>query len=187
MMNAAIKCEMSEGKLLVSAQKVKPKENIKVFFDEIEFIKSFEMNEKTDLRLFGSEKELSDELMKDLSFIEPGLKPLKQEMPFRKGTVDIIAEDKQGRLAVIELKRRQADFAAVTQLQRYMKQVEKLKNKETRGILIAPDIRKNALELLETYGLEFCKLDFEISNPKAKIKGVRKKQPTITDYVKKGK
>ncbi len=185
MMNAAIKTELREGKLIVSAQKLKPKENIKVFFDEIEFIKSFQIHEKSDLRLFGSEKELSDELMKDLSFIEPGLKPLKQEMPFRKGIVDIIAEDANKNLVVVEVKRRQAGFNAVSQLHRYMKQVEKLKNKKTRGILIAPEIRKNALELLENYGLEYCKLDFEISNPKSKIRGIRKKQPTITEYVKK--
>jgi len=185
MMHAAIKCELLGEKLIVSAQKLKPKEKITVAFDSIEFINAFEMEEKSDLRLFGSEKELSNELMKDLTFIEPGLKPVKQEKIFRKGIADIIAEDANKNLVVIELKRRQADFAAVSQLHRYMKQVEKLKNIKTRGILIAPDIRKNALELLENYGLEYCKLDFEISNPKSTIKGVQKKQPTIREYLNK--
>ena len=67
--------------------------------------------------------------MQDLSFLEPGLKPLNQEEVFRKGVVDILAEDAKGRLVVIELKRRQADYNAVMQLQRYMKQVEKIKGK----------------------------------------------------------
>jgi len=134
------------------------------------------------LRLFGSEKELSDQLMQDLSFLEPGLKPLKQEGIFRKGVVDILAEDAKGRLVVIELKRRQADYNAVMQLKRYMQQVEKIKGTETRGLLVAPSIGKNAYELLQRNGCEFFNFEFEIGNPKAKIKGLHKKQETIDKF-----
>ena len=179
MMNAKIGLEIADNSLVISAKKIRPKEEIKAFFDSVEFAKQFEMRENSDLRLFGSEKQLSDELMQGLDFIEPGLKPLKQEQVFRKGIADIIAEDASGRMVVIEVKRRLADYAAVSQLQRYMKQVEKTLGKETRGILVAPDIRKNALEMLERYGLEFCRFEFEIGNPKATIKGVQKKQQTI--------
>ena len=64
--------------------------------------------------------------MNDLSFLEPGLKPLNQQQVFRKGICDIIAEDARGKLVVIELKRRKADFNSVMQLKRYMQQVEKM-------------------------------------------------------------
>ncbi len=183
MMDAAIKCGLAEGKLTVSAAKVKPKETIRVFFDSVEFFDSFELGvqEKSDLRLFGSEKELSGQLMEDLSFIEAGMKALKAEMPVRKGVMDIIAEDSKGRIAVIEVKRRKAGFNAVSQLQRYVRQLKKMKGRETRGILLAPGIQKNALEMLEQFGLEFKELEFEISNPKAKIKGVGKGQHSIKD------
>ena len=80
---------------------------------------------------------------------------------------------------MIELKRRKADFNAVQQLKRYMDQVHNLKGIKTRGMLVAPEIRKNAHELLEKYGLEFFAIDFEIGNPKATIKGIQKKQKTI--------
>ncbi len=183
MMGAKIHFEVVDGALLLSAKKNSPKEEIKVFFYRIDAIHSHAMDLPADLRLFGSERELSDQLMNDLSFIEPGLKAIKKEDVFRKGIVDIIAEDAQSNLVVIEVKRREADFAAVMQLQRYMKQVEKIKNKKTRGILVAPDINKSAMELLENYGLEFFKLEFEIGNPSAKIKGVQKKQPMITEFL----
>ncbi len=183
MMNARISFEVTDGTLLLCAKKINPKEEIKVFFYSVDFLHSHKIDEPIDLRLFGSERELSDQLMNDLSFIEPGLKPLKKEDVFRKGIVDIIAEDAQKNLVVIEVKRRKADFAAVTQLARYMKQVEKLKNIKTRGLLVAPEITKAALELLENYGLEYFKFEFEIGNPSAKIKGVQKKQPTITEYL----
>ena len=183
MMNAMINCEIKDDAFIVSAKKLNPKEEIKVYFYSIDFLKDFEMESKnsSDLRLFGSERELSNELMQDLSFIEEGLKPVKQENPFRKGVVDIIAEDSQGRLVVVEIKRRKADYNAVSQLHRYMKQVEKIKDRKTRGILVAPEIQKHALELLEQYGLEFYSLQFEIGNPKAKIKGIQKKQKTILE------
>ncbi len=179
MMNARIACELQAQGLVLLASKTKPKETIKAIFSEIEDVQAYAMEESDDLRLFGSERELSNELMQDLSFLEAGLRPLNQEEVLRKGLVDILAEDAQGRFVVIELKRRQADFSAVQQLKRYMDEVQNLKNKKTRGILIAPGIRKNALELLEKYGLEFCKLDFEIQNPKARIKGIQKKQQTL--------
>jgi len=182
MMDAAISHELESGNLVLKATKRKPKESITVTFYGIEFAKAFEMEDAGDLRLFGSESELSRELMQDLSFIEPGLKPAQSECPFRKGVVDILAEDSAGNLVVVEVKRRKADYKAVTQLERYMKQVEKIKGKKTRGILIAPDIQKNARELLEESGLEFAKFDFEIGNPKAIIRGLQKKQKELREF-----
>ncbi len=181
MMGAALACNIENNALVLFASKQKPKESIRVFFTSIEDVRSYSMTEDADLRLFGSERELSDQLMDDLSFIEPGLKPLNQEEVLRKGMVDILAEDAQGRLVVIELKRRNADYNSVQQLKRYMDQVQNLKGTKTRGLLVAPDITKHALELLERYGLEFCKLEFEVGNPSAKIKGIQKKQKTLAE------
>jgi RecB family endonuclease NucS len=65
-----------------------------------------------------------------------------------------------------------------------MQEIEKLKGIKTRGILLAPSIRKNAKELLEKLGLEFAKLDFELTpseKEKAKIKGLERKQMRITE------
>ena len=182
MMDARIAAELKDDSLVLSARKLKPKESITVTLYTVEGLHSYPMREQADLRLFGSERELSDQLMQDLSFLEPGLKPLNQEEVFRKGIVDILAEDAKGRLVVIELKRRQADYNAVMQLQRYMKQVEKIKGKETRGLLVAPSIGKNAYELLQRNGCEFFNFEFEIGNPKAKIKGLHKKQETIDKF-----
>ncbi|MBI4043340.1 MAG: endonuclease NucS [Candidatus Diapherotrites archaeon] len=182
MMNAtySLNHDPSKSELVLEARKTNPKETIKVYFESIEHVYASDMDlGKSDLRLFGTEKELSDQLMQGLDFIEPGLRPVKQENPLRTGMIDILAEDAQGRLVVIEVKRRLADYDAVTQLRRYMEVVKKLKGKETRGILIAPEIRSTAKDLLEREGLEFYKIDFEIGNPRAKIKGLEKKQKTL--------
>ncbi len=182
MMGATLSVSLDEenNTILVDASKRKPKEQIKTTFYRVDFVESFEMDEgKNDISLFGSERELSNELMQDLSFLEKGLKPLNQEEVFRKGIVDILAEDAKGNLVIVEVKRRQAGYDAVEQLKRYVIQVERLKGKHPRGLLVAPAIGKNAMELLERYGLEFFSFDFEIGNPKAKIKGLQKKQKTL--------
>ncbi len=190
-MGARISCELGEGTLKLKAAKTKPAERLTITFTGVHDLRSYEMELTDDLRLSGSERDLNEALMQDLSMIEPGLKPINQQQHFRKGICDIIAQDKDGNMVVIELKRRQADFDSVTQLQRYMREVENLKGIKARGILLAPGIRKNAKELLGQLGLEFCRLDFELTphgkdGQKARIKGLERKQQTIMQHLKVG-
>lgn len=185
MMDTRIGVSLEGDSAVLVAKRIKPKETLTVKFDSIDDVSSYAMEISNDLRLSGSERDLNNMLMQDLSMIEPGLKPLNQQEHFRKGVCDIVAEDADGNLVVIELKRRQADYASVMQLQRYMRQVEKIKSRKTRGILLAPGIGKNAKELLENLGLEFAKIDFELlpsGKEKAKINGLEKKQETIDKF-----
>lgn len=186
MVNTRLSIEGNGESTVLVAKKLNPREQLTITFRKIMDVKSYPMEITNDLRLSGSERDLNDLLMEDLSMIEPGLKPVNQQEYFSKGIADIIAEDSEGNFVVIELKRRQADYASVTQLQRYMQQVEKLKGKKTRGILLAPDIRSNAKKLLHELGLEFAKLDFELkpsSKEKAEIKGLERKQTTILEHM----
>jgi endonuclease len=181
MINGKISCEIKSNELIIKVKRIKPKEYLLIKFFEIIDIKNYDLPMSNDLRLTGSEKELNDALMDDLSFLEPGLKPINQQQVFRKGICDIIAEDSEGRLVIIELKRRLADYASVTQLKRYVEQVEKMKGIKTRGILLAPEIRKSAMELLQAYKLEFFSYDFEVGE-RSKIKGIGKSQQKLFDY-----
>lgn len=187
MMNASASVVLDSEKkaLVISALKRKPKEKIDIFFYNIDFVESFEIEGEKELRLFGSERELSDLLMQDLSVLEKGLVALKKEQILRKGIIDIMAEDKDKNLVVIEVKRRRADLNSIRQLHSYMHQVASLKGRKTRGIICAPSIGKPSMELLEKYGLEYCKLDYEIHNPRAEIKGLEKKQSTLFGLEKK--
>ncbi|MBI4044140.1 MAG: endonuclease NucS [Candidatus Diapherotrites archaeon] len=185
MVNTRLSIEESGENAVLVAKKLNPREQLTITFRKIMDVKSYPMEITNDLRLSGSERDLNDLLMDDLSMIEPGLKPVNQQEHFSKGIADIIAEDSAGNFVVIELKRRQADYASVTQLHRYMRQVEKLKNRKTRGILLAPDIRSNAKKLLHELGLEFARLDFELkpsSLQKAEIKGLERKQTTLGHF-----
>lgn len=157
-------------------------ERIEVHFYSVSFAQSFALQDDSQLKLFGTEKELAGLLMQDLHVIEPGLTPLKQESEMRKGNIDILARDKNNNLVAIEVKRRNAGLDAVTQLARYVKELSQRKGEKVRGILCAPEITPNSLTMLENEGLEYAKLDYEIGNPSATIRGLEKKQKTLGAY-----
>ncbi|MEW5955297.1 MAG: endonuclease NucS [Candidatus Micrarchaeota archaeon] len=157
-------------------------ERIEVHFRSLQFAQAFPLKDDAELKVFGSERQLSDLLMEDLNLIEPGLVPLQKESDVRKGTIDILAEDFRKRLVVIEVKRRTAGLDAVTQLARYVDELSKRKDRQTRGILVAPEVTPNALKMLEREGLEFFKLDYEVDNPSARIRGLQKKQAVLGDF-----
>lgn len=171
---------LENERLIISATKRTPKEELTVFLKDVEMLNVHTMEDKeSDFKLVGTEKELNDQLMGDLEVLEKGLRPLKQEDVLRKGFVDILAEDKDGNLVIIELKRKQADYNAVMQLQRYVNELRKIKNKKVRGIIVAPTIGRPALELLKNNGNEFYSFEFDVTQPRATIKGIDTKQRTI--------
>ncbi|MEK6970532.1 MAG: endonuclease NucS [archaeon] len=166
--------------LVVTATKRTPKETLIVSLKNVEMLNVHTMEDReSDFKLVGTEKELNDQLMGDLEVLEKGLRPLKQEDVLRKGFVDILAEDRDGNLVIIELKRKQADYNAVMQLQRYVNELRKIKNKKVRGIIVAPSIGRPALELLKNNGNEYYPFEFDVTQPKVTIKGIDTKQRTI--------
>jgi hypothetical protein len=177
-----ISCEMNDGMLILKAERRKPHEILEAVFTRVFFANSFVLKDDSNISVFGTEKNLSDLLMQDLDIIEEGLIPLKSESVLLKGHIDILAEDVKGNLVVIEIKRRTADLDGVSQLKRYVSEVSQRKDKKTRGILCAPSISPNALAFLEKEGFEYRKLEYEVSNPSAKIKGLHKKQSTMQDF-----
>lgn len=172
-----------EGGLKITAVRRKPlKEVIEVEFSRVDSVQCFSMKDDKELKLFGSERELSDLLAQDLSIIEKGLKAIKTESAVRKGSIDVLAEDSNGCLVVIEVKRRKAGLAAVTQLKRYVNELRKRKGCAVRGFLVAPHVTPNAYTMLCNEGLEYFKLDYEVHNPGSTIKGLQKKQKELHEY-----
>lgn len=106
------------------------------------------------------EREVQNYLAKNLQLLnEEGLKLIQTEYPVEfgndKGRIDILAEDKTGKLVVIEVKRGRAGREAVGQIQSYMGAI--LRNSEgrgIRGILVAAEIDEVARSALLVASIE---------------------------------
>ncbi len=180
--DGVITTEINDDQLVVRASRRNPEEVLEAKFSEVKEAKSFDMDDDNSLKMFGTEEELSNLLMQDLEHIEKGLRPIKNESPLSKGKIDVFARDKERNNVVIEVKRRKAGLDAVTQLKRYVEEVDKRKEKNTRGIICAPGITPNACDFLEEEGFEFYEMDYEVHNPGSEIKGLKGKQRMLKDF-----
>jgi len=169
---------LEDDVLLIKAVRQKPRETLQVFFDDIYFFAALSLIDEGDFSLYASEEDMQEAIITHPSLIEEGLRPITYEKRVEPGFIDVFGVDKDGKIVVIEIKRRKAGKEAVLQLSRYVDSLKSTVNREIRGILVAPRIAKGVQKLLMTLGLEFKSLD-----PKkcAEILGKRKSR-SLEDF-----
>ena len=73
--------------------------------------------------------------------------------------MDIYGEDKNGKLVIVEVKRKTASKEAALQLAKYIEPIKAKVNREVRAVLVAPSLGKDVQRMLVTLGLEYKALD----------------------------
>ena len=149
----------SENSLEVHAVRQKPRENVKVTFSNVLVVSALSLNDSGEFLLYASEEDMHKAILLKPSLFEEGFKPISYEKKVEPGFVDIYGVDKDGKLVVIEVKRKTAGKEAVLQLARYIDAIKGKANRELRGVLVAPSLGKDVQRLLVTLGLEFKALD----------------------------
>jgi RecB family endonuclease NucS len=151
---------MEDGKLSLISTRQSPSEKLKIDISKIHFINTMQMEDTETIQTVGTEKDMADMIMNNPDLISNDFKPVNQEEQTKYGFIDVMGKDKDKNLVIVECKRYNADLSAVTQLRRY---VEKIKNskgiKNVKGIVAAPKISKNALQMLNDWGFEFKKVE----------------------------
>lgn len=137
----------------------KPAESVKVFFDRIHMVSALSLVDSGEFALHASEEDMQKAILLKPSLLEEGFKLISYEKKVEPGFVDVYGEDKNGKLVVVEIKRKTAGKEAVLQLVKYVEAIKSKVNREVRGILVAPNIAKDVQRLLVTLGLEFKALD----------------------------
>jgi len=150
---------LRENIFFIKAVRRKPRETLQIFFDEIYFLAALSLVDEGDFSLYASEEDMQEAIKIQPSLVEEGLRPITYEKKVEPGFIDVYGVDKNGRMVVIEIKRRKAGKEAVLQLSRYVNSLRSTVNREVRGILVAPRIAKGVQKLLMTLGLEFKSLD----------------------------
>ena len=155
--------------LFLESHRRTPKELLTVEIRKIQFINYANIEDFEELEQAGYEKDMSDMIMEKPHMIEKGFTPTTREYSVDHGFIDILGKDKDNNLMVLELKARKAGVTAVKQLRRYLQDLKNTDNdylrecksekKQIRGLLVAPSIMDDALELLEEEGIEFVSVE----------------------------
>jgi len=143
----------------VHAVRQKPRESVRVIFDEVFMVSALSLADSGEFSLHASEHDMHKAILLKPSLLEEGFKPISYEKKVKPGFVDVYGVDKDGRLVVVEVKRKTAGKDAVLQLARYIDALKGKADRELRGVLVAPSLGKDVQRLLVTLGLEFKALD----------------------------
>jgi RecB family endonuclease NucS len=144
--------------LEIRAVRQKPAESIKVFFDDIHVISALSLVDSGEFSLYASEEDMQKAILLEPALLEEGFKPISYEKKVEPGFVDVYGVDKNGKLVVVEIKRKTAGKTAALQLAKYIDAIKSKADRKVRGILVAPDIARDVQRLLATLELEFKSL-----------------------------
>ncbi|MFB0502818.1 MAG: endonuclease NucS [Candidatus Bathyarchaeia archaeon] len=150
---------ISGNVLNIRAVRRKPRESLKINIDKIHLLSILSLVDKGAFSLYASEEDMQRAILIQPSLVEEGLKPITYEKKVEPGFIDVYAIDKEGRMVVIEIKRRTAGKEAALQLEKYVQSLKKVVSREVRGILAAPGVAKGVQRMLVTLGLDFKWVD----------------------------
>ncbi|SDX62032.1 endonuclease NucS [Halobellus clavatus] len=149
-----------DGRLRIRSERTSPDERLDVAFERLEQVSAYEVTDRSDLTLTGSEEDLRQRILEDPSLVEAGFEPTATERETAAGPVDLFGSDAADRPVVVELKRRRVGPSAASQLTRYVAAVdEEFPEEGVRGILVAPSVTDRTAAMLDERGLEFVALD----------------------------
>ncbi len=147
--------------LQIKAIRKKPSESVKLFFDRIFLVSALSLVDAGRFSLYASEEDMQRAILAEPSLLEPDFKPITYEKKIKPGFIDVYGIDGDGRLVVVEIKRRTAGRHAALQLAKYVNSIRNTVSRDVRGILVAPHLGKGVQRLLET-----LKLDYKALSPK---------------------
>ena len=154
-----VNVKLTDYGLVVSASRSQPRENVSIEFQQISLTATGGLADSGEFALHVTEEQMKQAILTAPDLVEIGLKPLQEEKSLGDaGFTDIFAEDKAGRLVVVEIKRNAASKDAVLQLERYLDTLRRKVNRPLRGIVVAPELRKSAQATLDSLKLEYVRL-----------------------------
>jgi RecB family endonuclease NucS len=126
--------------------------------------RKLEDGQKQDLA--GNERDMSDHIRDHPGLISADFRPISREEQTDVGFIDVFGHDGTGQLM------------AVDQLRRYVERVKEIKGTaRVTGVLAAPSITPNALEMLTNYGFRYSRVD-----PPKRLERWSKDQKKIFEY-----
>lgn len=177
---SSIDVEKTDEGILIKSHNQKFKDYLDILISKIYSFNSMKLEDGKKLVLVGTEKDMSDMIRDKPEVISNDFKPLSREEHTKFGFIDVFGHDKKGNLVIIECKRYSAGLSAVQQLRRYVEKIMELKGlkaSQVKGIIAAPDIAKNAEEMMNKWKFKFVRV-----NPPKRMEKFNKDQKSINDF-----
>ncbi|PIU89490.1 endonuclease NucS [archaeon CG_4_10_14_0_2_um_filter_Archaea_38_6] len=153
---SGISVSMEKDVLTLDCSSLKPFGNMKINIFEVYSLTSAPLVDTEQLKLIGSEKDMSDMIYSNPLLISDDFVPIRREEQTDYGFLDVYGHDGNGNLVIVECKRYTAGLDSVTQLRRYVERVKKSKGVgNVKGVIAAPNISSNALKMLNDWGFEY--------------------------------
>lgn len=159
----------------------RPREIIRIYFNRLFMVGVLDLVDEGEFYLYASEQDMQSAILANPELIEEGFRPISYEKRVEPGFVDVYGEDVDGRLVVLEIKRRTAGKGTALQLARYIEAIKGNSGREVRGIIVAPSLARGVQPLLATLNLEFKAL-----SPKrcAQILGMEEREKRLDSYLR---
>ncbi len=151
--------QTNSGEMEIHGIRQKPRESVRVSFSSVFMVSALSLEDSGEFLLYASEDDMHRAVLLKPVLLEEGFKPISWEKKVEPGFVDIYGEDLNGKLVIVEIKRKTATKEAALQLAKYIEPIKAKVNREVRGILAAPSLAKGVQRLLVTMGLEYKELD----------------------------
>jgi RecB family endonuclease NucS len=151
----------SNGFLLLKSVNQKLKDELDILIKKVYSFQAHKLEDGCKITLAGSEKDMSDMIRDMPKLISDDFKPLSREEHNKFGFIDVFGHDGEGNLVIVECKRYTAGLSAIEQLRRYVEKMSELKGvdkKKIKGVLAAPEIAKNAEDMLISWGFVYKKV-----------------------------
>lgn len=173
--------ELEDGKPVIYSQRTQtPYEEMKIKVNQVTDYRSYSsLRDDSSLELTHTEKDMQEYLASNPQLIHEDFKLKSREYKSPLGLFDLYGRigDKY---AIVELKADKAGLPAALQIKRYCDWLRRHLKQEVEGILVAPGITPNALNILRKEGMEFIKFSLE----RIPDRKDRTKKRTLDEWVK---
>jgi len=154
--------QATPDELEIHGTRQKPHETVHITFNAVYMVSALNLTDAGDFLLHATEDDMHRAILLKPELLEEGFKPISWEKKVEPGFVDIYGEDKNGKLVIVEVKRKTATKEAALQLAKYIEPIKAKVNREVRAILVAPSLANGVQRMLATMGLEYKALDPKI-------------------------
>ena len=143
-----------EDCLRLEAIRRSPREVLRIVFTKPPVITLYcNVVDKGEFIEYLDETSLKELIIMRPDLLEKGLRIIEKEKPVKEGFIDLYGVDAKGRLVVID---------AVLQLKRYVDSIRETTGRnDIRGILVAPNLTKQASTLIRALKLEWKMLNLK--------------------------